>query len=221
MTRIALRRSLPLVLLAVLAVSGCSFRGGISAAGTTTPSAGHASSGASASGTGQTSGATGAVATSGSPGATSAAGGSGGEGARSDRCHTSELTGRLVPGSPGAGQRYATLTLTDTGGQTCTIDGYGGLGLAGSDGGALPTRQVRVPSPAPTLVTLHAGQAVSAQLHWSAVAGTGDTAPGACQPTPATLRVIPPDETDALSVPWGLGPVCEQGSIDQTAYRAG
>src|SRR3954451_24349258 len=217
MTRFAFRRWLPLVLFAVLgalALSGCSFKGGISAAGTTTAGSGHSSS-ASAGGSGATGGATGAAGTSGSPGASSTAGGSANEGARPDRCHTSELTGRLAPGSPGAGQRFATLTLTDTGGQTCTIDGYGGLGLAGSDGHALPTRQVRTPSPAPALVTLHAGQAVSAQLHWGAVTGTGDAAPGPCQPTPPTLRVIPPDETDALSVPWSLGPVCEQGSIDQ------
>jgi Domain of unknown function (DUF4232) len=204
--------------LGALALSGCSFKGGISAAGTTTPSHGSAST-SSAGGAGS-GGTTGAAATSGSPGASSAAGGSTNEGPRPDRCHTSELTGRLVAGSPGAGQRYATLTLTDTGGQTCTIDGYGGLGLAAADGSALPTRQNRVASPAPVLVTLHPGQAVSAQLHWGAVTGTGDNAPGACQPTPATLRVIPPDETDALSVPWSLGPVCEQGTIDQTAYRA-
>ena len=135
-----------------------------------------------------------------------------------DRCHTSELTGSLVPGSPGAGQRYATLVLRDTGGQRCTIHGYGGLGLVGADGHALPTTQVRAPSPAPVTVLLAPGGTVSSQLHWSVVPGPGDSQSAACQPTPTTLRVIPPDETDALSVRWDLGPVCSKGTIEQRAY---
>jgi hypothetical protein len=35
---------------------------------------------------------------------------------------------------------------------------------------------------------------------------------------PSALRVIPPDETEALSVPWGDGPVCEGGTIEEKAY---
>ena len=124
-------------------------------------------------------------------------------------------------GDPGAGQRHATLVLKDTGGQTCTIDGYGGLGLVDAAGRALPTRQVRVASPAPKLVTLKPGATVRAQLQWGAVPGTGDSATGDCQPTPAALQVIPPDETDALRVAWQGGPVCEGGTIQQSAYVAG
>ena len=136
-----------------------------------------------------------------------------------DRCHTSELTGRLVPGDPGAGQRHATLVLTDTGGQTCTIDGFGGLGLVDAQGHGLPTQQVRSGS-AGGVVTLRPGAAVSAQLSWGAVPGTGDSPTGDCQPTAAALQVIPPDETDPLSVTWTGGPVCEGGTIRQTAYAA-
>jgi hypothetical protein len=135
-----------------------------------------------------------------------------------DRCHTGELSGSLVPGSPGAGQRYATLVLRNTGGEPCTIHGYGGVGLVDADGSALPTRQVRRSDPAPATVTLQPGDTVSSQLHWGAVAGAGDASSGDCQPTPAALRVIPPDETAALSVPWTQGPVCEGGTLEQTAY---
>jgi hypothetical protein len=123
-----------------------------------------------------------------------------------------------VPGSPGAGQRYAALVLTDAGRSACAIHGFGGLGLAGPDGEPLPTHQVRVREPAPTTVTLRPGGSATAQLHWSAVAGQGDAQSGNCQPVPATLTVIPPDQTEALSVPWEMGPVCEGGTVEQHAY---
>ena len=142
-----------------------------------------------------------------------------GGGTAVDRCHTSELTGSLRAGDAAAGNRYATLVLTDTGGQTCTIDGHGGLGLVDGSGRPLPTTQVRTGGSG-TVVTLRPGASVSTQLHWSAVPGTGDASTGACQPTPATLRVIPPDETDALSVPWAGGPVCSAGTIEQGPYGA-
>lgn len=71
-----------------------------------------------------------------SPTAPSASAGT--TGATPGRCTTDVLSGQLVPGSPGAGQRYATLVLTNTGGQTCTVSGYGGLGLVASDGRRCP-----------------------------------------------------------------------------------
>ena len=202
-------RAVPAVLL-VLAVAGCSFRGSVSAAGTSSPSSAHRSGGTHSSSAPAPSGTT-----SSSPAAASS---TGSEGARVDRCHTGELTGRLVPGSPGAGQRYATVVLENTGGRTCTVHGYGGIGLVDATGAPLPTHQVRVPSPAPTTVTLAPHETVRSQLHWSVVAGTGDSTSGPCQPTAAALQVIPPDETDHLSIPWGQGPVCEGGQIQQQAY---
>jgi hypothetical protein len=111
------------------------------------------------------------------------------------------------------------LILRNTGGRTCTVLGFGGLGLAGSDGHALPTHQVRSGGPAAS-VRLVPGGAVRSALHWSVVNGPGDPTSGACQPAPATLRVIPPDETDALSVAWSMGPVCSAGTIEQHPYTA-
>jgi len=135
------------------------------------------------------------------------------------RCRTADLSARLVPGSPGAGQRYATLVLTNRGGSPCTVFGFGGLGLVAPGGTPLPTRQVRLKDPVPATVTVQAGHSVGAELHWSVVAGPGDAQSGNCQPVPATLRVIPPDETEALSVPWAEGPVCQGGQIEQQAYQ--
>jgi hypothetical protein len=126
-----------------------------------------------------------------------------------------------VAGSPGAGQRYATLVLENTGGATCTVHGYGGIQLVSATGAPLPTRQARAASPAPTTVTLGPHAAVRSLLHWAAVPGPGDPTSGPCQPTPAALRVIPPDETDHLTLTWNQGPVCEGGTIEQQAYAAG
>ena len=136
------------------------------------------------------------------------------------RCHTSQLTGHLGAVGDEAGHRDAELILTNTGGRTCTLDGYGGLGL--HDGSVvLPTRQNRVPSPAPTLVTLALGASATSTLRWSVIPGEGDAVTGRCQPVASTLEVIPPDETDPLAVVWVAGPVCEGGSVDQHAWVHG
>jgi len=201
-------RACPAVLLAVILVSGCSFRGSVS---TATSSRGPASSGPA--------GSTAAVAgttSAGPPPTTSAVPTSS---APTGRCSTSELTASLGAETAGAGQRYATLTLRNTGGHACTVHGFGGLGLAGAGGAALPTKQVRTGGPA-TTVLLAPGATARSDLHWGAVNGPGDAPTGDCQPTPTTLRVIPPDETDPLSVAWTFGPVCEGGTIEQHPYSA-
>jgi len=211
-------RACPAVLLAVLLVSACSFRGSVSAA---TSSGGLASAGSATLAT--TAGTT--TAKPSTPGATTSArpvsptAPAGTSTARTDRCHTSELTGSLGPETAGAGQRYATLILRNTGGRSCTVHGYGGLGLAGADGAALPTKQMRAGGPA-TTVLLAPGATARSALHWGAVNGPGDPPTGDCQPAPTTLRVIPPDETDPLSVAWTFGPVCEGGTIEQQAYTS-
>jgi len=201
--------------LALIAVAGCSFQGSVSDAGggsssshSRTTTSGAASSSSSAPADGDSSG--------GSPAATTTSGGSTG----TARCRTADLAGSLQPGSPGAGQRYATVVLRNTSARTCTIKGYGGVGLVDASGAALPTHQNRV-SPAPKAVTLKPGSSASSQLHWGAIPGPGDATSGDCQPTPAALQVIPPDETTALSIPWSQGPVCEGGTLDQQPYAAG
>src|SRR3954470_4925823 len=45
------------------------------------------------------------------------------------QCSTADLSAQLKAGSPGAGQRYATVVLTNTSTHSCTLRGYGGLGL--------------------------------------------------------------------------------------------
>lgn len=208
----------------LLAVAGCSFQGSLSDAspGSSSP---HTSPTTADGGT--PTGASGTPTPGDTTSASAAPAGDSGSGTPGDggsvagqpgRCHTGGLIARLEPGSPGAGQRYTELVLTNAGGQTCTVYGYGGLGLVDAADAPLPTQQVRDNPPAPGLVTLRPQQAARSQLHWSAVPGTGDAQNGPCQPTPAALQVIPPDETAPLSVPWDQGPVCERGTIHQQAY---
>jgi hypothetical protein len=137
-----------------------------------------------------------------------------------DRCHTAALTAGLSTPEAGAGQRYSTLTLTNSSGTACTVHGYGGLGLVDGAGAPLPTSQVRVPDPAPRTLVVRPGAGVTATLHWAVVPGPGDSSTGSCQPVPAALEVIPPDETTPLRVAWPGGPVCGAGTLAQTAYTA-
>jgi hypothetical protein len=138
----------------------------------------------------------------------------------SAQCRTADLSAQLKPGSPGAGQRYATVVLTNTSGHTCTVGGYGGLGLLGAPRQGVPTDLRRVASPAPTSVTLAPGGSVRSLLHWTVIAA-GDEPGATCEPTAATVVVTPPNQTTALLRPWTFGPVCQHGLISQNAYVAG
>lgn len=97
--------------------------------------------------------------------------------------------------------------------------GYGGVQLIDEYGQGLPTRQVRASSSAPAVITVTPGGTVTSQLTWNPSAGEGEDPAGPCQPTPATLSVIPPDEVQTLAVTWQLGPVCQGGTIEQEPYR--
>jgi uncharacterized protein DUF4232 len=135
------------------------------------------------------------------------------------RCATGSLSVELRPGSPGAGQRYATILLVNRSRATCRTAGYVGLGLLGRHGRKLPTNAVRDRSRAIRAVVLRPGQRAAADLHWGAIAGAGEPAAGPCQPSPLRLQVTPPDERTPLLVPWRFGPVCQQGRIEVRPLR--
>jgi len=112
------------------------------------------------------------------------------------------------------------VVLTNLSSLPCTLVGYGGISLRRSDGGAIPSSQVRAATPAPVRLVLAPGLGVRSAISWSTVAdpGVGEPADGPCEPTPTTLRVIPPNQVRQLAVPWTDGPVCGQGAITQSAY---
>lgn len=136
---------------------------------------------------------------------------------RDPRCHTSQLTGSMSPVEAGAGQRYADLSLTNSSDQFCTLYGYGGMQLVDAAGTPLPTNVTRTPNPGPALIDLPPGASAAATLHWTAVPHEGEGDP--CQPAPASLQVIPPDETEPLPVTWTGDVVCGGGAIGESAYH--
>ena len=134
------------------------------------------------------------------------------------RCHTAGLSASLAAGSPGAGQRYATLSLRNRGSRACHVFGYAGLQLLDAQRHPLPTSVVRDHATAPRSRTLRPGARTRALLHWTVVPSAAEPQTGACEPTPRYVEVTPPDEVKHLVIPWRLGPVCGAGRIDLTPF---
>lgn len=138
--------------------------------------------------------------------------------AAAPRCHTADLSARVGDVDPGAGQRMATLTLTNHSGHTCRTQGWVGLQLADRRGRAIPTSTDRVGGPAPR-VRLRPGQRAVATLQWTVIASGDEPADGPCQRTPTDLLVIPPDETTQTAARWRQGPVCAEGRFEVGPLR--
>lgn len=128
-------------------------------------------------------------------------------------CGTADLKAKIEQGSPGAGQRYAMLVLTNDSHQSCRTYGYVGMQLLNAQDGALATDVVRDHTLTPQRIVLAPGAQAFAQLHWSVIPGTGD--PGApCSSAPARVEITPPDAYAHLTIRWAGGTVCERGRID-------
>lgn len=134
------------------------------------------------------------------------------------RCSATTLKGELQNGDAAAGNRYATLVVTNTSKAACTLYGYGGLALTNAAGVDMPTKLTRTLDPKPSLVTLQPGQKAKKNLHWGAVPDGSESTEGPCEPESHGLNVIPPDETQPFAVKAELGSVCEHGTIDGSAY---
>lgn len=136
------------------------------------------------------------------------------------RCHTVELVAQLKRGSPGAGQRYATVLLRNRSQHRCRVYGYIGAQLIGAGHRRLPTNVVRDRTRTPRRVVLASGAGAQALLHWGAIPGPGEPQARPCEPAPRFIEITPPDETRYLVVRWPFGPVCEHGRIDVRPLRS-
>lgn len=143
------------------------------------------------------------------------------ENSETPECGRNDVAAKVVDGDAGAGQRRASLVLTNRSEEPCTVTGYPGLQLTTATGAKVPTTVVRAGSPAPRTVTLTPGKPASAALTWGVIPTGSDSEDGPCQPAASTLRVIPPDARDAVTTPWTLGPVCNKGKITVNAFVAG
>jgi Protein of unknown function (DUF4232) len=129
---------------------------------------------------------------------------SGGDtGPSSSRCHTSELAASFKAQDSAAGNRYATLLLTNRSQRTCTVFGYGGLQPLDAATKQLPITLTRNTGKAAKIVRLAPGASVGRTIHWGAVPSGSQPCP-----TPAYASIIPPNETDPLVIAWSLDPVC-------------
>jgi Protein of unknown function (DUF4232) len=133
-------------------------------------------------------------------------------GRTAQRCHTGGLTGDVEARDSAPGQRYAALGLKNTTSTACTLYGYPGLQLVDANGAARPTTVVRDRSVAPRSVVVKPGQTAWALLRWTVIPAD-DEAADHCAPDPASLRVIPPDETTRLTTEFDYGAVCQHGRV--------
>jgi hypothetical protein len=208
LTRLASRPGRYLVpgIAAALLLAGCG-GGGDGGDGTTIGTAAPTSTGAAP--TGASTGAATTPATGTTPAAPT---GSEGSAPATDRCHTGEFTAAFGPVDAGASNRNATVVLTNRGGRTCTVFGYGGLQPLDAAGKPIATLTLtRVSPPAPALVRVAPGGKVYKDLHWTVIPSPGEK----CS-SPASAQVTPPDETDHITLRWPYGTVC--GTIDGRPY---
>ena len=118
------------------------------------------------------------------------------------RCTSAQVETTLVPGSPGAGQRYAYVKFTAKPGVTCNFQGSLPVSLAGAPGVTVTYEAGDAP-----LVTISNGQSATMLLHW-----TGIESP-ANQVQPTGVTIVAPGVTDPrgatsdphITLPWNLG----------------
>ena len=137
-------------------------------------------------------------------------------------CAGSQLAGSFaaVPGSAGAGNITYALRLKNASQTPCSVTGLPQGQLLGRHGGKLPTH-IRAAFPGALtaiLVTLQPGQSTRATARFSPdVPGTGDHAPGPCEPTAYSLRVAGQGGATTVKVRPPT-PVCERGRMFFSAY---
>ena len=131
-------------------------------------------------------------------------------------CSVQQLSATFAPGSPGAGNRYSTLTLRNRSSSGCDTGGYVGLGLENAADHSVATKAVRVDPSRQHAIYLAPGKRATTLLHWAVIPGTGDRAGGPCFTAPTHILVTPPDSYSSLQLRWTQGAVCEGGRIDIT-----
>ena len=127
----------------------------------------------------------------------------------------SQLNAQISELSPGAGQRYASITLTNAGSKPCRMLGFPGLSLVGA-----PSDDIRTNTPK-VLITVPVGGSAYTTIHWTVVPSGNEPDNGPCQPTASQIKITPPNETQSLVQPWTFGEVCNGGAIDVDAMQLG
>lgn len=128
-----------------------------------------------------------------------ASGGTTEGGGNPDRCTTAELTGSITDGDAGAGSRFATLVLTNSGSRACELTGFPGVSYVAGDDGHQVGPAAAMEGPRGPEVRLAVGASAGAPLR---LVNVQNYDAAACSPTPVKgLRVYPPGDTASLFVP--------------------
>lgn len=128
-------------------------------------------------------------------------------------CATANLTAAIYGSSGAAGTIETTVALKNNLASACTLNGYPGLGMTGSNGASLTTTVVRkgnypFTAMAPTAVTLAGGQQAFFNMGYSDVpTGSATSCPAA-----ANLVITPPNSYTSMTIPAQLAP-CNNGTI--------
>jgi hypothetical protein len=130
------------------------------------------------------------------------------------------LRGSIEMNDADAGNRYATLTVVNTGLVGCSLDGHGLLQLVDAQGNSTPTYLVPTANPGPVLVTIRPGETATKKLHWSVAPYLGEPVDQPCQPPSAGVDVTPPEQIESFHVTYDFGAVCDKGRLEHSAYAA-
>ena len=128
-------------------------------------------------------------------------------------CSTTNLAASIYGSSGAAGTIETTVALKNTAASNCTLSGYPGLGMTGSNGASLTTTVVRkgnysFTAMAPTAVIISSGQSVYFNMGYSDVpTGSATSCPAA-----ANLVITPPNAYTSMTIPAQLAP-CDNGTI--------
>ena len=127
-------------------------------------------------------------------------------------CATAGLVIWMTPDGAAAGSAYYTLNFTNLSGHTCTLKGHPGVSAVSLGGHRLGSAASWAP-PAAQAVTLANGATGYALLQYSDVI-TGGGGPQPCNPaTAAGLRVYPPGQSTAKTVPIPLTACTTSGLV--------
>jgi hypothetical protein len=134
--------------------------------------------------------------------------------ASTPRCLVNHLSASIRQGSPGAGQRYAFITLRNTSKATCETGGYVGLGLTNAKNKRLPSHAIRTEGKSVTAIKLTPGEKATERIQWGVVGGTGK-----CVKSAAHLLVTPPNDYHSFILKWHMGSVCENGRFTEIPLK--
>jgi hypothetical protein len=114
------------------------------------------------------------------------------------RCHTSQLQAAVRSGQGAAGSMYTPLSLTNTGTASCQMTGYPGVSLLDVSGNQIGSPATHSAATV-AAITLAPGDAAHTVMRTQ-----NPTGGNPCDPVSTSVKVFPPDELDALTVPGAL-----------------